>query len=776
MAACSPAHLAAAERCMRGVLADIGSGRFWPPTALGKNGEFGELFCEPADDPFRGAPQWMRAWQTDLMSRCLAISASAGSGKTYQLAHRYIGLLLHDVEPDRIVALTFSRKAAAEIFDSIIKYLVEAALSPASREELGRMTGFAELGSDRMLVLLRRLLSRLHRLQIGTLDSFAVRLLTCFPMELGIDYGFELIDNDGASAKLLRRDVLLRLLGAKWPHGKRVSGDFFEAFRLATFGREERRLSDLLQQFIEAYQDLYLQMPDKSSWGKAARIWPAGAFWQGAPTAIGDLAAELRALVESELPARVQRRWLEFVAEVEAHRVGRPLPRGMTYFLERIAPVLPDLLRGEAELAMDRVTYSVRGQICRLLLDHIGYLLAMELKAACQKTGAIYEVIRYYENLYDATVRRRGRLTFNDVHFLLGPGKAPGSRQYTLSSQAGADRLLIDYRLDARIDHWLLDEFQDTSTLQWEVLANLIDEVVQDSGGDRSFFYVGDVKQAIYRWRRGNADLSGRFCGTMAGRSGSFPSTAPTVPVSRSSIVSTRCSAICRPICRSGRSWIGGRSGGRMSVPRAGYPPSGMSPCWSRNLIRLLKSRAGKNVTPWWPRCCRKWSRSDRNLSVAVLVRKNSQGRDLVQFLRANCPTLAVVHEGNAEITDNPVCSLLLSLVRYAVHPGDSLACIHLQMSPLDSAIRTGKRVMTGLPLLVLGQIRAYGFRGCLARWGEVLRSPAPWTGSARKNLPNCLHAAEQFDAPARHLLTIFWPLSRAIVIGKRLPPVRSRS
>ena len=63
----------------------------------------------------------------------------------------------------------------------------------------------------------------------------------------------------------------------------------------------------------------------------------------------------------------------------------------------------------------------------------------------------------------------------------------------------------VDYRLDGHFDHWLLDEFQDTSDLQWQVLANLIDEVLQDTSGKRSFFYVGDVKQAIYGWRAGNA-------------------------------------------------------------------------------------------------------------------------------------------------------------------------------------------------------------------------------------------------------------------------------
>jgi len=57
----------------------------------------------------------------------LAIMASAGSGKTFQLSHRYIGLLLSGIVPDRICALTFSRKAAGEIFDSVVEYLSRAA-------------------------------------------------------------------------------------------------------------------------------------------------------------------------------------------------------------------------------------------------------------------------------------------------------------------------------------------------------------------------------------------------------------------------------------------------------------------------------------------------------------------------------------------------------------------------------------------------------------------------------------------------------------------------
>ena len=66
---------------------------------------------------------------------------------------------------------------------------------------------------------------------------------------------------------------------------------------------------------------------------------------------------------------------------------------------------------------------------------------------------------------------------------------------------------VLAYRLDGWFDHWLLDEFQDTSRSQWAALAPLVEEVWQESEGRRTLFYVGDVKQAIYGWRGGDAGL-----------------------------------------------------------------------------------------------------------------------------------------------------------------------------------------------------------------------------------------------------------------------------
>ncbi|MEO6847435.1 MAG: UvrD-helicase domain-containing protein [Chthoniobacterales bacterium] len=82
---------------------------------------------------------------------------------------------------------------------------------------------------------------------------------------------------------------------------------------------------------------------------------------------------------------------------------------------------------------------------------------------------------------YGRSVRGQGLLTFSDITSLL------------------ADQ--VDD------DHWLLDEFQDTSRLQWKVIGTLVDEIIQDTDGDRSFFYLGDTKQAIYSWRGGDPAL-----------------------------------------------------------------------------------------------------------------------------------------------------------------------------------------------------------------------------------------------------------------------------
>ena len=102
----------------------------------------------------------------------------------------------------------------------------------------------------------------------------------------------------------------------------------------------------------------------------------------------------------------------------------------------------------------------------------------------------------------------KAKLTFHDLEVLLA-GSSDAPRPLLAQGPSEESRLRIDYRLDAKFEHWLLDEFQDTSYMQWSIIENLVDEAVQDLSGERSLFQVGDIKQAIYAWRGGDTQLFG---------------------------------------------------------------------------------------------------------------------------------------------------------------------------------------------------------------------------------------------------------------------------
>jgi len=115
----------------------------------------------------------------------IAISASAGSGKTYQLTNRFIYLLHLTEEPDRIIALTFTRTAAGEFFHKIVEKLVQGAGDSTAAESLAGELGITA-DAARFHDLLRLLIQRMHRLNLQTLDSFFFRVVSAFALELGL--------------------------------------------------------------------------------------------------------------------------------------------------------------------------------------------------------------------------------------------------------------------------------------------------------------------------------------------------------------------------------------------------------------------------------------------------------------------------------------------------------------------------------------------------------------------------------------------------------------
>ena len=121
------------------------------------------------------------------MKANVLIAASAGTGKTQALAERLIALVKGGLEPHEIVALTFSRAAAGEIFERFVSLLAERAK-----------------GDPSCAALLRKVIATQHLSQIGTLDSFLMRIVRSFPLELGLDGGVEIMDDYRAGQELAR--------------------------------------------------------------------------------------------------------------------------------------------------------------------------------------------------------------------------------------------------------------------------------------------------------------------------------------------------------------------------------------------------------------------------------------------------------------------------------------------------------------------------------------------------------------------------------------------
>ena len=198
------------------------------------------------------------------------IIANAGSGKTHRLATRYIELLERGVPAERIVAFTFTRKAAGEFLDAIFKRLVEASSSAKAARVLAVKTGMSGLSSAGCLAHLRQLIDKLPLLTLGTLDSFFGRILRAFPFECGLAGDVAILDDHLQG--VLRRQVLAEVFRHQGRNEKGFA-EFLDIIRKQSRNREGRDVSGALDREIEALHERFLLTPKGKPWGDPSTIW-----------------------------------------------------------------------------------------------------------------------------------------------------------------------------------------------------------------------------------------------------------------------------------------------------------------------------------------------------------------------------------------------------------------------------------------------------------------------------------------------------------------------
>ena len=586
----------------------------------------------------------------EILGKNLLILASAGSGKTYQLGNRVVGLVgARNVEPERIVALTFTRKAAGEFADSVLSKLGEAALDEAKAHALESAVGERlDVGAT-----LERVVRALPRFQLGTMDSFFARVVRGFQYELGLTGGkFELVQGPKLEAALA--DILAGILGNALEHGE--ADEFLHAFKRATVGREERGVTEPLGRFFRTWHGLWKDGASRlvaPSFGEL----PAVAAWEEQKRG---LAARLRraaegiAWTDKRQPAAFEK----LVSALEEHTVGSgSLAKAGSMF-----KLLAEWSAGGGPLVMKLYRVFEHGPVMEEALGETMRLLAgCEVSAAIERSSAVLELVARYDRECERRLRRRGMLGFDDVKGLMG--------EWVTGEEARLRREAVDFRLDARYDHWLLDEFQDTSRAEWRGMAPLLDEAASDPEG--SLFVVGDVKQAIYGWRGGDVRLFGeverRYQGELAVRA---------MPESWRS-----CAAVLELVNRV--------CGDRRTI--AALYGEAVADRWPwEEHVAARKGLTGESRVEVVPGkaaerhdrmvgLMRELGIGERELSCGVLVRTNQQLAAVAERLREE--GFDVVEEGVRRPTeDNPVGLALAD-------PADDFARGVIRMSPLEAVL-----------------------------------------------------------------------------------------
>ncbi len=419
----------------------------------------------------------------------LLLTASAGSGKTYTLSSRLVALLAAGAPPDTILASTFTRKAAGEILERVLLRLARAALS---EEEARELAGSLPPGvpperttREGFEALLAETVRNLHRLQVQTLDAFVNRTARVFALELGFPLAWE-VGEDPRGARLRSRAVeaVLREEGAD-------GGALGELVRRVQMGSASRSIHGRLLEVVTAIHATWRERDPgiPNPWGFARGIEGWGPLPDHESHAWGALADRVaaageEAATEEKSPARL----LAAVGKIEAAlRAARPAEAfGQTLWknardpeadppLFYRKPIHPALLHAFDEVA--RAIPALEGPRWQRRMEALGRFLP-----------------RYDAHL-EALRREAGLFGFDDLVDRLASAGALGAASE------------LHYRLDARVRHLLLDEFQDTSVRQWAALEPLADELLAGGEDPRAFFVVADPKQSIYGWRGGEPRL-----------------------------------------------------------------------------------------------------------------------------------------------------------------------------------------------------------------------------------------------------------------------------
>ena len=627
------------------------------------------------------------------------VVANAGSGKTYLLANRIIRWMLQErrrtghATPERVLAVTFTRKAAAEIVARVLRHLAQGASDPQKLSEFSAAEQVGEFAAADYQAVLEEFVQALHRVSISTIDGFFSQLGRAFSPELGLPEHWEIGDEDELESQRIdaigdviaedaaRATELARRIGSGKPKVEIQAG-----------------IDQALKRALEVWHRCALSPDPRVAWdvlcSESVELFPGARFasddaLQAAATALRDATLPTTAQGKPRahwegarsrvLALMAERRWLDLLEDSFVQRI-----RAGEQFDRSDAPA----------------------DVARALAVGVGHALAEVQAVVRARLAATAEMVQLVDARIRESQRADGVLGFGDLAEML-------ARTHALGAAHQGDEALaaMRERLDRQIRDLAFDEFQDTAPAQWAVMSGLVEEIT--ASRDRRLLVVGDPKQSIYAWRGGTPAL----LEAVRRREGLSSDVALDTSWRSSPVVLRFVDELFTglPVAIETAPLDEAPAGAMDALAGAGLPvPDGVdrtplqrtfdawqyathraAPTKLRMPGRVLAYRAlDRNVESMARETAAVVARriADRpGAEVAVLVEKNTQVAACVAAIRDR--GIEVSDEGRSPLSDSPAVAVALALLRLADHPGDRIshyvvtrdpACSILGLEPME--------------------------------------------------------------------------------------------
>ena len=566
------------------------------------------------------------------------LRASAGTGKTFQLSNRFILLILDGTLPEKLLATTFTRKAAGEILERILHRLAAATTSETQANKLSAELEIPSTTAMRFGEALSFLASNLHRINVSTLDAYFAKLLTNHAYELGVGASWS-IATSGEQAEQKHRAIVELL--------NQLSD--VESVRLLRFinkGKYNRSILRSLEQTINSLISPFYQSA-ATAWSSDLRDESTTQLLSAKQISVAITNIDIQMEIDECAP--FQQTMTTDLAALRANDWDTALAGG----------IFKKILAGERTFFRKPLPDS----LVDAYLPLTNHVIAIKILEIENQTKATFSVLSQYADILDRIKFESNRLEFGDVPRIL---------------ERGGRNFESAFRMDAAITHLLLDEFQDTSLPQWNIVEPLALSICQQPAS--SFFCVGDVKQAIYGWRGGRREIFDRLESSLTDIS------TDTLEESyrSSQVVVEFVNDIFSNLDAHPNSSVHAETLDRW---QADFVPL-TAVLEHDGYVEYVNSDTGNNKTERLE-CCLSLAvdktemllATNREIEIGILVRTNASIAMLMQLLAAR--GIACSEDGGNPLSNYSAVQLILSALSLIEHPENSVAQFHVCHSPL---------------------------------------------------------------------------------------------